>query len=117
MLESASASIWGFLLVRNSAPDDPAQDAQNQRDGRALHRTDVDVLETHRFVDRQDLQQKFLRYVALYNHQLPQCALKSKTSNQATKDRHHSHPFFTQRPLLVGDAATIDPARFIHETA
>ena len=35
-----------------------------------------DVLATHRFIDSQDLQQTLHRYVALYNHHLPQAALK-----------------------------------------
>jgi transposase InsO family protein len=59
----------------------------------------ADVLKTHRFIDREDLQQTLLRYVALYNHQLPQSALKSKTPMQAMKDWHHSHPhLFNKRP-------------------
>ena len=37
------------------------------------------VLKTYRFSDSEDLEQTLLRYVALYNHQLPQSALKSKT--------------------------------------
>ena len=52
----------------------------------------ADVLKTHRFNSREDMQQTLTRYVALYNHQLPQSALKSKTPMQAMKDWHHSHP-------------------------
>jgi hypothetical protein len=38
-------------------------------------------------------------YAALYNHQLPQSALKSKTPMQAMKDWYHSHPYlFNKRP-------------------
>ena len=33
-----------------------------------------------------------MRYVALYNHQLPQSALKGKTPMQAMKDWYASHP-------------------------
>ena len=59
----------------------------------------ADVLKTHRFSSSQDLEQTLLRYVALYNHQLPQSALKSKTPLQAMKDWHHSHPhLFVKRP-------------------
>ncbi len=36
-----------------------------------------------------------LRYEVLYNHQLPQSALKSKTPLQAMKDWHHSHPLLS----------------------
>jgi len=40
-----------------------------------------------------------LRYVALYNHQLPQSALKSKTPMQAMKEWHQTHPhLFHKRP-------------------
>ena len=59
----------------------------------------ADVLKTHRFSSSQDLEQTLLRYVALYKHQLPQSALKSKTPLQAMKDWHHSHPhLFVKRP-------------------
>ncbi|MGB4927229.1 MAG: hypothetical protein WBP25_12160, partial [Giesbergeria sp.] len=35
----------------------------------------------------------------LYNHQLPQSALKSKTPMQAMKEWHQSHPhLFNKRP-------------------
>ena len=45
------------------------------------------------------MEQTLLRYVALYNHQLPQSALKSKTPMQAMKDWYHSHPdLFNKRP-------------------
>ncbi|MFX5521554.1 integrase core domain-containing protein, partial [Acinetobacter baumannii] len=35
----------------------------------------ADVLKTHRFNSREDMEETLLRYVALYNHQLPQSAL------------------------------------------
>ena len=52
----------------------------------------ADVLKTHRFRSSEDLEQTLLRYVALYNHQLPQSALKSKTPMQAMKDWAVSNP-------------------------
>jgi transposase InsO family protein len=59
----------------------------------------ADVLKTHRFHSGQDLEQTLMRYVALYNHQLPQSALKSKTPIQAMKDWYASHPdLFLKRP-------------------
>jgi transposase InsO family protein len=59
----------------------------------------ADVLKTHRFNSGQDLEQTLMRYVALYNHQLPQSALKSKTPIQAMKDWYASHPdLFNKRP-------------------
>lgn len=59
----------------------------------------ADVLKTHRFNSREDMEQTLLRYVALYNHQLPQSALKSSTPMQAMKEWHHTHPqLFHKRP-------------------
>ena len=59
----------------------------------------ADVLKTHRFNNAQDLQQTLMRYVALYNHQLPQSALKSKTPMQAMKEWYKIHPhLFHKRP-------------------
>lgn len=52
----------------------------------------ADVLKTHRFNNAEDMGQTLMRYVALYNHQLPQSALKSKTPMQAMKDWYASHP-------------------------
>lgn len=59
----------------------------------------ADVLKTHCFTSGEDLAQTLMRYVALYNHQLPQSALKSKTPIQAMKDWYASHPhLFVKRP-------------------
>ncbi|ABM56196.1 transposase [Verminephrobacter eiseniae EF01-2] len=53
----------------------------------------------HRFNSREDMEQTLLRYVALYNHQLPQSALGSKTPMQAMKEWHQQHPhLFHKRP-------------------
>jgi transposase InsO family protein len=58
-----------------------------------------EVLATHHFNSAEDLSQTLLRYVALYNHQLPQTALKSKTPYQTLKDWYASHPhLFHRRP-------------------
>ena len=58
-----------------------------------------DVLNTHRFNSGDDLEQTLLRYVALYNHQFPQSALKSKTPVQTMKSWYDSHPhLFGKRP-------------------
>ncbi len=45
----------------------------------------ADVPKTHRFNSAEDLEQTLMRYVTLYNHQLPQSALHSKTPMQALK--------------------------------
>lgn len=72
-----------------------------------------DVLNTHRFDCALDLEHTLLRYVALYNHQLPQSALKSKTPMQTMKDWYASHPhLFNKRPY---DRAGCDSYR--NETA
>ena len=39
-----------------------------------------DVLQRHRFRNGEDLEQAILRYVQLYNSQLPQAVLKGRTS-------------------------------------
>lgn len=54
---------------------------------------------SHRFQGGLDLEQTLLRYVALYNHQLPQSALKSRTPIQAMKDWYADRPdLFVKRP-------------------
>jgi transposase InsO family protein len=59
----------------------------------------ADVLKTHRFNSALDMEHTLMRYVALYNHQLPQSALSSKTPIQAMKDWYDSHPqLFVKRP-------------------
>ncbi len=46
-----------------------------------------------------DLEQTLMRYVHLYNTQLPQSALRSRTPMQAMKDWHKSHPhLFVKSP-------------------
>ena len=58
-----------------------------------------DVLNTHRFVSGQDMQQTMVRYTALHIHQFPQSALKSKTPIQAMKDWYKTHPnLFHKKP-------------------
>jgi transposase InsO family protein len=54
-----------------------------------------DVLQSHHFQSGEELEATLHRYVWLYNQQLPQSALGSKTPLQAMKDRHKlkSSPF------------------------
>ncbi|MCE1184925.1 MAG: IS481 family transposase [Rhodocyclales bacterium] len=59
----------------------------------------ADVLKTHHFNSVEDMGQTLMRYVALYNHQLPQTALKSKTPMQAMKDWYASHAHLFHRRL------------------
>ena len=59
----------------------------------------ADILKTHRFNSAEDLEQTLMRYVTLYNQQLPQSALKSKTPMQAMKQWHADRPeLFVKRP-------------------
>lgn len=59
----------------------------------------ADVLKTNRFVSGEDLEQTIMRYVTLYNTQLPQSALGSRTPVQAMKDWHKSNPhLFLRKP-------------------
>ncbi len=59
----------------------------------------ADVLRSHRFQTGEDLEQTLLRYVALYNHQFPQSALKSRTPIQAMKDWYAERvDLFVRRP-------------------
>lgn len=58
------------------------------------------VLRTHRFQSGEDLEQAIKRYVHLYNHQLPQSALQSKTPVQTMKNWYQDKPeSFKKRPI------------------
>lgn len=58
-----------------------------------------DVLKTHRFTDGQDMRQTIERYVHLYNHQLPQSALHSRTPMQELKRWYDEKPeLFHRQP-------------------
>ena len=59
----------------------------------------ADVLNTHSFNSQEDLDATLLRYVALYNHQLPQSALQSLTPLLTMKQWYKTHPhLFHRRP-------------------
>jgi transposase InsO family protein len=51
-----------------------------------------DVLQSHRFRSGEDLEQTILRYVRLYNGQLPQSVLKGRTPIDALKDWQRQRP-------------------------
>lgn len=57
-----------------------------------------DVLRGNHFESGDDLRQTLHRYVALYNAQLPQSALHSKTPEQTMRDWYVSHPQLFHRP-------------------
>jgi hypothetical protein len=54
-----------------------------------------------------------MRYVALYNHQLPQPALKSKTPMGIMTDWHASHPhLFVKQPYDHPGCGTYQEGKF-----
>lgn len=59
----------------------------------------ADILRTHRFDSRADLESTLKRYVWLYNHHLPQKALEHRTPIQAMKDWAQSHPKLFKRAV------------------
>jgi transposase InsO family protein len=61
-----------------------------------------DVLQSHHFRSGVELETTLHRYVWLYNQQLPQSALGSKTPLQAMKDRHKLKPeLFKKQPYYL----------------
>ena len=59
----------------------------------------ADVLRTHRFISGQDMRQTLARYVHLYNHQLPQSALHSRTPLQEMRRWYDERPeLFRRQP-------------------
>ena len=62
----------------------------------------AEVLATHRFNSAENLETTLMRYVWLYNQQLPQSALGSKTPLQAMKDWHKLKPeLFKKQPYYL----------------
>ena len=56
-----------------------------------------EVLQTHHFRSGEELETTLHRYVWLYNHQLPQSALGSKTPLQVMKDWHKIKPELSKK--------------------
>ena len=59
-----------------------------------------DILKTHHFRSGEDLRATLHRYVALYNHQLPQTALRG-TPLQAMKGWFKSSPELSIEGLMT----------------
>lgn len=57
-----------------------------------------DVLQSHRFRSGEDLAQTILRYVRLYNCQLPQSVLKGQAPIDALKDWQRQKPELFKKP-------------------
>jgi transposase InsO family protein len=61
-----------------------------------------EVLQSHHFRSGEELETTLHRYVWLYNQQLPQTALDSKTPLQAMKDWHKLNPeLFKKQPYYL----------------
>ena len=61
-----------------------------------------DVLQSHHFNSREDLEQTLMRYVHLYNTQLPQSALKAKTPILEMKEWYSRKPeLFRKQPYYL----------------
>ena len=67
-----------------------------------------EVLRSHHFRSGEELETTLHRYVALYNQQLPQSALGSKTPLQTMKDWHTLKPdLFKKQPYHLPGCDTI----------
>ena len=61
-----------------------------------------DVLQSHHFNSREDLEQTLMRYVHLYNTQLPQSVLKARTPILEMKLWYNRKPeLFRKRPYYL----------------
>jgi hypothetical protein len=78
-----------------------------------------DVLQSHHFQSGEELEAKLHRYFWLYNQQLPQSALGSKTPLQAMKDWHKLKlGLFKKRPYYrpgCDNQFHINNRRLVHE--
>ena len=71
-----------------------------------------EVLQSHHFRSGEELETTLRRYVQLYNQQLPQSALSSKTLLQAMKDWHKLKlDLFRKQPYFLTGFDTVFPAR------
>ncbi len=69
----------------------------------------ADVLKTNRFDSALYVEQTLMRYVALYNTQLPQSALGSRTPMQVLRDWHKSIPIFSSNHPATSRYGTGNP--------
>ena len=77
---------------RHRAPPDPADAPADERHGRAVQRPDRGRPAEPSLPSGEDLEQTILRYVHLYNSQLPQSVLKGRTPIDALKDWQRQRP-------------------------
>jgi hypothetical protein len=69
------------------------------------------VLQSHHFRSGEELDATLHRYVWLYNQQLPQSALGSKTPLQATKDWHTLKPELLKKQPYYRPGCDTQPDR------
>jgi hypothetical protein len=83
----------------------PLDDCQQSSAGQRVERFNgriEEVLQSHHFHSGEDLETTLHRYVLLYNQQLPQSALGSRTPIQAMKDWHKLKPeLFRKQPYYL----------------
>ena len=71
-----------------------------------------EVLQSHHFRSGEELEATLHRYVPLYNQQLPQSVLGSKTPLQAMKDWHILKPeLFKKQPYYLTGCDRSAPSR------
>ena len=68
------------------------------------------MLQSHHFRSGEELEATLHRYVLLYNQQLPQSALSSKTPLQAMKDWHKLKPGLFPVLLAGGVGLRMQPS-------
>ena len=74
-----------------------------------------EVLQSHHFRSGEELETTLHRYVWLYNQQLPQSALGSKTPLQAMKDWHNLKPkLFKKQPYYLPGCDNYGGAEAVH---
>ena len=70
-----------------------------------------DVLQSHHFRSGEDLNATMHRYVLLYNQQLPQSVLQSRTPLQTMKDWHKLKPELFKTPPTTSRDVTVNLRR------
>lgn len=77
---------------------------------RAAIQASEEVLQSHHFNSGEELETMLHRYVWLYNQQLPQSALGSKSPLQTMKDWHKLKPqLFRKQPYYLPGCDTYSP--------
>lgn len=98
--EGSSNAAFGQLCKQLGIEHRPAKSKTSKTNDMVEHFNGriADVFNTHRFDSSEDLVQTLVRYVALYNHELPQSALKSKTPMQTLEQWYQAHPELFHKP-------------------